>query len=392
MRRMVAAVCLLLLVPTLACAAEKKVHLSELKAQVPDYWEASYTNKKGRTVAFRAPILMPEADTFPIMRVVRNYGTEAFQQKYGYDPNKIGEFVTIGPNFDNIREEFTYEGMWTAGKEQTFYYDLWQKMPQTDTKTVYAPGCDESLADAYDEMNGLVREALGDAYDLLPTKACIRDVIRDKNGETAECGPFTGRGQYFLEGIVRYRGIPLLGGPRFGTGYDNRTAEKAGAGTGTITYNKWTDDVFQFYTEAFEEQEIIVADAKLCDFDTIQAVIEKLIDNDKIQGIYSIQLGYIMWLDPNVKYAQGRKQQDIMEGKRKPQIAMPFWLVDCEYMSMTGIDYQDYPEYQDSPYVADVDVRKTMGHTNVCINAQTGEVVNPHDDSAKRMICPKIVK
>ena len=77
MKRLFAAIAAMMLVPMMASAGGERVSLSELKAQVPDYWEASYTSKKGRTVAFNAPILMPEADTFPIMRVVRNYASTA---------------------------------------------------------------------------------------------------------------------------------------------------------------------------------------------------------------------------------------------------------------------------------------------------------------------------
>ena len=80
MKRLFAAIAAMMLVPTMASAGGERMSVSELKTQVPDYWEASYTSKKGRTVAFNVPILMPEADTFPIMRVVRNYGNDVLKE------------------------------------------------------------------------------------------------------------------------------------------------------------------------------------------------------------------------------------------------------------------------------------------------------------------------
>ena len=96
MKRLFAAIAAMMLVPTMASAGGERFSLSELKAQVPDYWEASYTSKKGRTVAFDAPILMPEADTFPIMRVVRNYGNDVLKEKYGVSVGVL-DMHTIKP-------------------------------------------------------------------------------------------------------------------------------------------------------------------------------------------------------------------------------------------------------------------------------------------------------
>ena len=73
-----------------------------------------------------------------------------------------------------------------------------------------------------------------------------------------------------------------------------------------------------------------------------------------------------------------------------PFIAMPFWVLEGEYVSMTGQDYSEFPEYTEETQNPDVR-HASMGHRSICINAQTGEAIDPYDDSKERMYCPEII-
>ena len=119
MKKMFAALCALLLVPTMASAGGEMISVSEMKAQVPDYWEASCTSKKGRTVAFNVPILMPEADTFPIMRVVRNYGNDVLKEKYGVDTDDREWIRYNCITLDHY--DFPYQNLPIIGRHTTVY-------------------------------------------------------------------------------------------------------------------------------------------------------------------------------------------------------------------------------------------------------------------------------
>ena len=239
-------------------------------------------------------------------------------------------------------------------------------------------------------MEALTREILGEDYAVLPTTAAVCDVIRDSRGEVAQCGAFTGKGQYVLEGWLSYRGIPLLGGPRYAQGSSDRYAEDFCIDRMPNMFRWMADNAFILRVLAVSELETPVEDAPLCGFDEIQATVEKLIAEDKVQGVYSLALGYVCWLDPNVQYPQSDRDKARYEGLRMPFIAMPCWILEGEYVSMTGEDYSEYPEYAEQSENPDKR-RSSFGYTTVCINAQTGEAFDPYDDAKDRMVCPKII-
>ena len=387
MKKILAALCALMLIPTLAGA--EKIRLSELKTQVPDYWEASYTSQKGRTVAFDAPILVPEADTFPIMRVTRNYGNDVLKEKYGVDTD-AKEWIRHN-RITLEHYDFPYENLPIVGRRTAVYYDLWQKENPINLDEVFAPNQDVSAGEAYRKMDALTKEILGEEYAILPTKAMVCDVIRNRKGEVAQCGAFTNKGQYDLEGWLSYRGIPLLGDPRYAQGSSDRFAEDLCIDSMPSKLYWANDNAFVLRSLAVSELETLVEDAPLCSFGEIQATVQKLIEEDKIQGVYSMALGYVCWLDPEVDYPQKDTDRARYEGLRMPFVALPFWILDGEYVSMTGQDWSEFPEYAESSQNPDVR-HASMGHRIICINAQTGEAIDPYDDSKERMYCPTIIK
>ena len=70
MKKIFAALCALLLVPTMASAGGERFSVSELKAQTPAAVEGTH-EAYGRTISFRAPVYVPDVDTLPILRVKR---------------------------------------------------------------------------------------------------------------------------------------------------------------------------------------------------------------------------------------------------------------------------------------------------------------------------------
>ena len=70
MKKIFAALCVLLLVPTMASAGSERMSVSELKTQTPAAVEGTH-EAYGRTISFRAPVYVPDVDTLPILRVKR---------------------------------------------------------------------------------------------------------------------------------------------------------------------------------------------------------------------------------------------------------------------------------------------------------------------------------
>ena len=71
MKKILFALCVLLLVPTLALASDDMVSVSELRQQVEamERWTQTY-EAHGRTIEVDVPIIVPEVDELPIVPII----------------------------------------------------------------------------------------------------------------------------------------------------------------------------------------------------------------------------------------------------------------------------------------------------------------------------------
>ena len=93
MKKMFAAFCALLLVPTLALASGDMVSISELRQQVEvmGRWTKTY-EAHGRTIEVDVPIIVPEVNEFPVFSVEPYYAVyEQHLTRDGTALEKIGE-------------------------------------------------------------------------------------------------------------------------------------------------------------------------------------------------------------------------------------------------------------------------------------------------------------
>lgn len=384
-----------LLLPLAARAAEPTLNIKELREQTPAYWQGEYTNSKGRRVSFNAPILMPTADTFPVARVVRNYSTEEALAPYADGKDEDSDRSSV---VNITRLNALYDSGKDFGWETTdYYYNLWEEKPQADPEQVFAPEQSISLAGAGEWLDALVREIYGEEYDAILDTAKVKSATYEtvkKKGRVEKAGPLdmgdmTGKGHYELYSVLTLDGIPLLGGPKYITGFSLRNAENL---LDSNSFNAQmpiygSENYFSFYGQAYSVQEVIEPDVPLCSFEEIQKSIEKLIDRDKVQKVYSLKLGWVYWLDPAVEYP--KKDGQRAEGLRMPFLATPVWVVECVYASGTGVDYTEYEEYEESQQ--NPNRWNELGHRWIMINAQTGEAYAPWNDSTQRKYAPKVI-
>ena len=57
------------------------------------------------------------------------------------------------------------------------------------------------------------------------------------------------------------------------------------------------------FSNVFKVKKVISKNVELCGFDLIYNVLENYIDEGKIKKIYSINLGYVIYLDKNEEYS-----------------------------------------------------------------------------------------
>lgn len=390
-----------MLLPLTARAAEPTMNIAELREQTPAYWQGEYINRKGRTVSFHAPILMPTADTFPVVRVARSDLSEEALAPYADNIEKDSATVKI-KRLDLIEaqgEQLKKSGcLYSLGEEKSVYFHLWEENPKVDGSSIYAENQNASLADVANRLESLVKEIYGEEYDILIDQAGVNTtpselVKRDgryQAGEPLDLGEHTGMGSYDVHAILSVNGIPMLGGPKFRQGYSLRYKDNLLSNTcnGVELMRYVSDDVFMLYGRGYSIKEVVQEDVPLLSFDQIQQTVENLIDRDKVQHVYAMYLGWVYWLDPSVDYPN--TQKEFAEGMKMPFLATPVWLVECCYASGTGRDYSEYPETELNGEV--YNYRKhSWGHVMLMINAQTGEAYDPWDDSTQRKYAPKVM-
>ena len=89
MKKMFAVLCALLLVPTMASA--ELISITELVQETPEAW-IEEIDVNGKTISIDAPIYVPEVETLPVIRVMREKtveNTEALFKKEGTKYNEM---------------------------------------------------------------------------------------------------------------------------------------------------------------------------------------------------------------------------------------------------------------------------------------------------------------
>lgn len=368
-----------------ALAQENMVLLAELKEQVPDVWSGSFAGKDGKVVEFEAPVLMPEADVFPLLKVERKSPDENALAAYG-------DLVTMKnpymPSFWNAY----FEEDWKLPNADRVYHNIWATNAEIAPYAIYAENQSQSVGEVADKLAAIVKRLYGDEVGVILDVAKTWPPVEmsaKKGGGYAPVPDASGMGGYELTGITTLRGVPMLGGPKFRQGYSGRAEN-------ILDY--WFNcDIPIYYSDAFYGARIsawqtvqeVQSDLPLCAFETVQATIEGLIEKGKLHDVMAVYLGYVVWLDPEVEYIAKPASKNWDEALAKPCIATPVWVVECQYSSNSGKSLDDYPEFEGTEVF---DYRKHMwGHNMLMIDAQTGKAYDSWDTSHDRAYAPKVL-
>ena len=86
MKKMFAALCALLLVPTMASA--ELISITELVQETPEAW-IEEIDVNGKTISIDAPIYVPEVETLPVIRVMREKNSREYRGFIQKRRNKV---------------------------------------------------------------------------------------------------------------------------------------------------------------------------------------------------------------------------------------------------------------------------------------------------------------
>jgi len=412
MKKIFAALCTLMIVPTLALASGDMVSVSELRQQVERMgrWTASYEAYK-REIEVDIPIDMPEVDAVPIVQVSGYYAVDQEGRltrdgtklnKIGYDGFDIYEEdglmtylsttdvtgeINVSP-FDKNKGVIllAYYNSPSNLRTHKVKYDSKVYYPyEVDADEIYAEDNPQSAAAA----KAYLERVLGYFYPESDNSIALRYLevrsrghkvkgLDDYNlGDYAKDYPM---GTYALNFCQTIQGIPVYHdvGWRLDTTGNapheliNDAWKKTEPIMG-ISDNRFEfmgDDSFEMLVRWVKEAGITKEDVPLAPLSSIISSIEDEIQKGHIRKVYALRLGYGCY---------------ITEESPETYVLYPTWICEC--------DYVDDPKWEIDEWAYNLEkgFNKKYSFKTFVINAQTGEMDDPYLSKKEQIFCPTII-
>lgn len=355
MKKILAAACLLLLVPALAAAQGEMVTLSALRAQTPTFAEGTI-EAYGRTVSFYAPVYVPDGDEMPMLRVKRTNVSDEAAEKLGDSLEK-----------NTLYGQRLAERPAAAEKKEVSHFTAYVQnlcAEETDAADIFAPNLAQSLSDAESFLARKTEAMFGDRQiGCLPYRAGLRS---DGDG-------------YYIEAWETLRGIPIVTGvERMFTRQGKRGVQQALSNASRMALGEYRSeaDYVCAFTAMWRETEAVRADVPLCAWEAIAKTLERGIRAGRIRAVYSVTLGYAIYAASDRTYPSGDAAYEA------EYLLVPTWFIECKYAeSAAKTLVGDVSDDLDAP-----SYHKEKGFKILLIDAQTGEWVDPEDESADRYV------
>ena len=347
---------------TAAIAESQTFSIKELPGVTSSRWEQTY-EAYGRTIRVITDIVIPDMEQIPLLAVqpmeplpeeeVQKY-EEMFSTPYSskFLNDKYRTYISFSdheghPDLSNAEKV-------TTPNRPLYEYDR---------NKAYTEDNDLTVAEA----ENLVRENIQKVFpgmDFRVDKIVINDRTKyRKSGKKLEA-----KGYYELDCAQVIDGVPVAGSIH--NAYRNgRTKHDHIIGNyGTASAAVTDEGNFYGRYSIWNTTAELGTPDQFLPFDAVRHKIEDMIMSGNIRHVFSVNLGYA--------------QYDLPEGSKYEYILVPAWVVCTGWM--------DEPEEEDdgSTSVNGSDYAMGCTYLPIIVNAVTGEVTNPLDESVDRMLLP----
>ena len=347
---------------TAAIAETQTFSIKELPGVTSSRWEQTY-EAYGRTIRVNTDIVIPDMEKIPLLAVqpmeplpeeeVQKY-EEMFSTPYSskFLNDKYRTYISFSdheghPDLSNAEKV-------TTPNRPLYEYDR---------NKAYTEDNDLTVAEA----ENLVRENIQKVFpgmDFRVDKIVINDRTKyRKSGKKLEA-----KGYYELDCAQVIDGVPVAGSIH--NAYRNgRTKHDHIIGNyGTASAAVTDEGNFYGRYSIWNTTAELGTPDQFLPFDAVRHKIEDMIMSGNIRHVFSVNLGYA--------------QYDLPEGSKYEYILVPAWVVCTGWM--------DEPEEEDdgSTSVNGSDYAMGCTYLPIIVNAVTGEVTNPLDESVDRMLLP----
>lgn len=377
MKKIFAALCVLLLVPTLALCDEIESIRNAVQSGLYDTEKINH-----------APIYIPNVSKINVIRAEKCEANPEVIQKYedkgmmAIDKIKRYTVLYMGDEYDqkygfNKRTQLT-----------DYHVDTAWRLDDAELADIHAKNQPISAGEVVNKVKNMIRELYDESISIeLKRIEVISSFQKGKmvsNKMTSlgdyEFGDLTGIGGYGIEAYPTLDGVPIISSAA--SGYIEKGAENIydvlyfAHPSANVFY--YSDDYMNIsMMNAYKTKEVVIENTELCEFDKIYKTIEKIVDTGKIKRIYSINLGYVIYLDKNEEYSS-KKEKGGEKWDYSEYLLVPTWIVMCSY-SENGSN-NDKAEVN-SDHVCE---RQDLNYQQIFIDAQTGKLHDPKEVGSER--------
>lgn len=363
MKKLLCLVMAMLMMLSVACA-EEWYSLAGMREQIPARFTQTYETK-WRTVTVDAEICIPDVDKVPIMLV------EGAAEQPLLTAEESG--------WERIRTSQGYQLIWSnswpdypskvSGKRLNSQQEARNnRYSGFDMDGCYVPMSDTTLGDLCDMLDETLTQ-----FGLDPQSYTYRTPFHMWSqhmfyyGKKQDALP----GTLFVEFHPKIAGIPVLSHifkSVYTEGGSSRDDEYLSYPDCSIVYHGYGEYIGSIDLWYAKPVEVLADDIPLCSFDTILAAIEGEINAGHIRKIYEIELGYVLYNEPEKYIISKPGEARVAEFASACYYIRPMWMVNCLYKDTATGKLRSTPSDSD-------DERNTLDYHQLLIDAQTGEVV-----------------
>ena len=336
-----------------------------------------------------APIYIPDVSEINVIRAEKYEANPEIIQKYENDgflsinKTKKCTLLYIGDKYDQKY------GVDKRSQFSDYHIDSAWKLDDGELDNIYAKNQTISAKGVVDKIKKMVQELYDESIDIELRRV---DVVSSfQMGKMIsnemismgdyEFGDLTGIGGYAIEAYPTLDGIPIITSANSGyieTGKNRDAFDALYFSCPWIDTSYYSDDYMNVsFSNVFKVKKVISKNVELCGFDLIYNVLENYIDEGKIKKIYSINLGYVIYLDKNEEYSD-KKEKNGKQRDYSDYLLVPTWVVMCSYSENGSNDDQtDMNSYDGSE-------QQDLNYQKIFIDAQTGKLHDPKEVGSER--------
>ena len=334
-----------------------------------------------------APIYIPNVSGVNVIRAEKYEANPEIVQKYenagmiAIEKMKMATLLYMGDEYD---QKYGVD----SSLFSEYHINYAWRLDDEELDNIYAQKQPISAGTVVDKIKMMVHELYDESIDIeikrveVTSSFQIGKMVSNEMTSKGdyEMGDLTGVGGYRFDAYPTLDGVPIIASA--GSGYLEKGAEKIYSvlyfSTPMISAFYCSDDYMNIsLSNVFKKKEVVFENVPLCGFDKVYEIVEKYVDEGKIKRVYSISLGYIVYLDKKEEYSD-KKEKNGKQRDYADYLLIPTWIIGCSYSENGSNDDQtDMNSYDGSE-------QQDLNYQKIFIDAQTGKLHDPKEVGAER--------